>query len=82
MVLSGEPADRQRGVASFPTATITTDETLGGGLIATTADGMIRVDNSLSRRLLRAWPDLLPKLLAELRQRVDNDAIAHTDTSL
>lgn len=81
-VLTVDPADRQRGVHSFPAASITSEETLGGGLIAATADGMIRIDNSLNRRLMRAWPDLLPKLLAELRQRVDNDATAYTDTSL
>jgi vacuolar-type H+-ATPase subunit E/Vma4 len=74
-------ADQQRADRDFPAADIACDETLGGGMIVTTADGMIRIDNSLSCRLLRAWPELLPKLLDELRKQVDNDETAHTDTA-
>lgn len=74
-------ADQQMADRDFPAADIACDETLGGGMIVTTADGMIRIDNSLSCRLLRAWPELLPKLLDELRKQVDNDETAHTDTA-
>jgi len=72
------PADRELAMREFPTATIECDETIGGGLIATSADAVIRVDNSLSCRLLRAWPDLLPKLLAEPRILVNDNETTDT----
>jgi vacuolar-type H+-ATPase subunit E/Vma4 len=75
------PADQGQAEQEFPEATITCDETLAGGLIATSADGAIRIDNSLSCRLLRAWPDLLPKLLGELRKLVDNHATTDPHTT-
>jgi len=75
------PADRQLASRDFPTAAIERDQTLGGGLVASNADGTIRIDNSLSCRLMRAWPDLLPKLLGELRERVNNDETTYTDTT-
>ena len=77
--LKVHPADHKLAGRTFPAAAIERDETLGGGLIATNADGMIRIDNSLSCRLMRAWPDLLPKLLGELRKLVNNDETSHTD---
>jgi vacuolar-type H+-ATPase subunit E/Vma4 len=73
------PADSKSAACDFPAAEIEDDEALGGGLIVTTADDMIRIDNSLKCRLMRAWPDLLPKLLGELREQVDKDETAHTD---
>ncbi|MDT8443658.1 MAG: hypothetical protein RQ722_05160 [Desulfuromonadales bacterium] len=75
------PADSKRAACDFPAAESEYDEALGGGLIVTTADDMIRIDNSLKCRLMRAWPDLLPKLLGELRKQVDNDETAYTDTT-
>jgi V/A-type H+-transporting ATPase subunit E len=75
------PEDRELAKRAFPSATIDSDETIGGGLIATDAEGRIRIDNSLSCRLARAWPDLLPNLLKELRERVDNDATARSNTT-
>ncbi len=79
--LKVHPADQKLAGRDFPAATIESDEALGGGLVATNADGAIRIDNSLSCRLMRAWPDLLPQLLGELRKRVNNDETAHTDTT-
>jgi vacuolar-type H+-ATPase subunit E/Vma4 len=73
--------DRKRAARTFPDAVIECDAELGGGLIATNADATICIDNSMHCRLLRAWPDLLPQLLDELRKRVDNDETAHTDTA-
>jgi vacuolar-type H+-ATPase subunit E/Vma4 len=75
------PADRERARRAFPAAAIEDDAALGGGLVATCADTTLRVDNSLACRLLRAWPDLLPQLLAELRELVENDETAHSDTT-
>jgi len=75
------PEDRELARRAFPSATIDSDEAIGGGLIATEAEGTIRIDNSLSCRLMRAWPDLLPCLLKDLRERVDNDATARNNTT-
>jgi len=59
-------------VRDFPTAEIELDDAIAGGLIATSSSG-VRVDNSLPCRLRRAWPDLLPQLMSELRRLVDSD---------
>lgn len=59
----------------FPTAEIELDDAIAGGLIATSSSG-VRVDNSLVCRLRRAWPDLLPQLMSELRRLVDSDETA------
>lgn len=77
--LKVHPADHKLAGRDFPTADIEKDETLGGGLIATSADGTIRIDNSLSCRLMRAWPDLLPKLLGELRKQVNSNETARSN---
>lgn len=50
----------------FPAAEIISDPLLSVGFIVTAADGSLTVDNTLSRRLERLWPELLPVLLAEL----------------
>jgi V/A-type H+-transporting ATPase subunit E len=63
------PGDTALAAALFPGATIIPDETLAGGLKAAAADGTLTVDNSLEKRLERMWPDLLPPLIAELRER-------------
>ena len=80
-LLTIHPIDHKLASRNFPAAEITTDETLGGGLITTNPEGTIRVDNSLSCRLTRAWPDLLPKLLSELRKQVNRDETARIDTT-
>ena len=79
--LKVHPADRQQACCDFPTASIESEEALGGGLIVTSADGMLRIDNSLRCRLLRAWPDLLPQLLVELRKQVNNHETADTNST-
>ncbi len=80
--LKVHPADHKLADRDFPVAEIERDETLGGGLIVTSADGTIRIDNSLSCRLMRVWPDLLPKLLSELRKQVNDDETARIDTTV
>ena len=62
-------------VRDFPTAEIELDDAIAGGLIATSSSG-VRVDNSLTCRLRRDWPDLLPQLMSELRRLVDSDETA------
>lgn len=60
------PADLERAQRDLPQAEVETEESLGGGMIVATAGGRVQVDNSLRHRLQRVWPELLPKLLAEL----------------
>lgn len=79
--LTVHPADRKLAERHFAAASIDCDANLSGGLIASNADGTVRIDNSLDCRLMRAWPDLQPKLLTELREWVDKDETSHTDTT-
>jgi len=81
-ILKVHTADQKLAGRDFPMVEIECDDALGGGVIVTNADGMIRIDNSLDCRLKRAWPDLLPKLLTELRARVDDDETADSDTTI
>ena len=69
--LTVHPDDHDRAQESFPELKIDRDSKVGGGMIATSADGEIRVDNTLFCRLERAWPDLLPQLIKELHQMVE-----------
>lgn len=64
----------------FPTVEVAAEPALGGGLVAETADGRIVVDNSLTGRLTRAWPDLLPPLFAAISEEVDRDAAGSAAT--
>ena len=76
------PEDLELARRAFASAAIDIDEAICGGLIVTNAEGTIRVDNSLSCRLMRAWPDLLPDLMKDLREQVDSNATACNDTSV
>lgn len=67
------PAEREVAQRDFQGAVITCDETLGGGMVVACDEGAVRIDNSLHCRLQRAWPDLLPRLMAELRKEVDDE---------
>jgi vacuolar-type H+-ATPase subunit E/Vma4 len=61
------PADRDLAREHFPGAEIACDPRVHGGLEVATEDGRIRVDNTLETRLENAWPDVLPRLMADLR---------------
>jgi vacuolar-type H+-ATPase subunit E/Vma4 len=54
--------------ALFPDATIIADPSLAGGIKAALAGNALTVDNTLETRLEKLWPDLLPQLLAALRE--------------
>jgi vacuolar-type H+-ATPase subunit E/Vma4 len=60
------PADRSLAQATFPEAVVESDATIVGGLDAYAEEGRIRVSNTLETRLERAWPDLLPGLMAAI----------------
>jgi vacuolar-type H+-ATPase subunit E/Vma4 len=75
------PEDLEFARQACPSATIECDEAIGGGLLATGKEAPVRIDNSLPCRLMRAWPDLLPKLMKDLRERVDSDATSRPDAT-
>ena len=62
------PDDTVLAATLFPAATILADPALTGGIKAATADNALTVDNTLETRLEKLWPDLLPQLVAELRE--------------
>lgn len=80
-VITVHPKDYKLAKESFPQATINCDESVICGLIAANIDGSIRVDNSLSCRLKRAWPDVLPKIIDALRKKVNCDEAARTNAT-
>lgn len=55
---------------------ISGDPRISGGLEAVTADGGLRVVNTLEKRLERAWPQLLPELRKEIYARLDRPGAA------
>lgn len=57
------PADRELAAAAFPEAQIEAEPEIHGGMVAVAPGGRIRVDNTLGKRLERAWPQLLPRLV-------------------
>lgn len=62
------PADEALAKSRFPRASVTCDPSIHGGLNVTARDDRIHVSNTLDTRLATAWPDLLPRLLADLRK--------------
>jgi len=60
------PADTATTAKLFPGAEIEPDPQIPAGLAATSRDGRITVDNTLSTRLERAWPRLAAELLREV----------------
>lgn len=61
------PVDASRAAGLFPGATIEADPAITGGLVAVTSDDGLTVVNTLESRLEKGWPDLLPRLFADLR---------------
>lgn len=57
------PADCVLAEAAFPRAAIETDGGITGGLEVVAEEGRVRIDNTLDKRLERAWPELLSHLL-------------------
>lgn len=60
--------DTSAAAALFPAATVIADPALTGGIKAALADNSLTIDNTLETRLEKLWPDLLPQLLADLRE--------------
>ncbi|HKJ05115.1 MAG TPA: V-type ATP synthase subunit E [Geopsychrobacteraceae bacterium] len=70
------PRDEGVARACFEAAEIVTDESIGGGLSVQGDDGRLIVTNTLEKRMSRLWPELLPEMMKELRQRIENDGTA------
>lgn len=67
------PDDLPLAKARFPAATIIPDESVSGGLKVASAEKSLTVDNTLNTRLEKVWPDLLPLLFSELREKCDEE---------
>ncbi len=74
------PADHDLVQRYVPAGRPVLEPSIAGGLIAVGRDGMFLCDNSLNKRLARAWPRLRAKLLAELEsgRKLDEPAV-HTE---
>lgn len=60
--------DHEPAQALFPDAEISHDPSVAGGFIVETAEGKIRIDNTVNRRLAMLWPNQLPSIMAEFRE--------------
>lgn len=61
------PRDDVAARNAFPSATIVTDKEISAGLEVESSDKRIRIINSLEKRLIHIWPELLPDLFKEIR---------------
>lgn len=70
------PDDRERGASFFPGARLRPDPAIHGGVEVEAAEGRIRVVNTLDKRLERAWPEILPVLMKEVRRALGRTGTA------
>ncbi len=57
----------------FRGAEIVADSNITGGMEAEAGEGRVRVANTFEKRLERAWPQMLPGLIADLKKEVMDD---------
>lgn len=62
------PADTGLARKFFPTAPVVEDAKIIGGFELLSADGLLRITNTLEKRLERSWPALLPGIIAQLEK--------------
>ncbi len=67
------PADAGLAARLFPDAEIIPDGGISGGIDAAAEDGKVRVVNTLEKRLERAWEDILPGLVQEIKTLLCKD---------
>lgn len=66
------PHDGDRARLRFPGARISCDAVVAGGIDAYAARRRIRIDNTLATRLEVVWPCLLPLLMREVLECIDD----------
>lgn len=64
------PLDEAIAREHFPHAQVIPDDALSGGLEVMREDGKISVDNTLNKRMEKAWEDILPLLLKDISGEV------------
>lgn len=67
------PDDRKQAETMFTKTKITTDVSISGGLQAIGNHGTILINNTLEKRLERAWPVLLPHLINHVKELLESD---------
>ena len=60
------PEDEARARERFPGLKVLSDAAVTGGMEVETADGRIRISNTLETRLERAWPRILSGLVSDV----------------
>ncbi len=76
------PDDQKRAETRFKNSKIVNDESIAGGLKAMGNNGKVYINNTLEKRLERAWPTLLPLLIKEIKQMLEADEpVTHLDTT-
>ena len=65
---------RDAGAAKdqYPGAEVISSAQISGGLQTEDAEGRVMICNSLEKRLEHLWPELLPEMLREIRQRLED----------
>lgn len=76
------PADQKMAETLFKKSNIVTDKSIAGGLKAIGNNGKVYIDNTLEKRLERAWPTLLPQIIKEIKELLETDElVTHLDTT-
>ena len=70
------PDDVAIAAQLFPNSKIITDQSISGGFVASGDGGGLVIINTLEKRLERAWPFILPKILKDVLATLDHENIA------
>ena len=65
------PDDMSLAREVFQDAEVVPDENIAGGMIVSTADERIEVNNTLEKRLERYWPAIVPSIVKDIYERFD-----------
>lgn len=73
------PHDSDLAKKFFPRANILVEKDITGGMKAEAEEGAVRVANTFEKRLERAWPQMLPGLMADINREVMDDETPQAD---
>lgn len=62
------PADTALARKYFPNTPVVEDEAIIGGFELISDDGLLRIANTLGKRMERSWPALLPKIVGQVER--------------